>query len=100
MPRAAMQQNIFVVAREGKLRARQQELLNNITKLQEEALKVNEKVFTIKSRVDTLIQESQAIFLNGLTPLDIAQDIINKVEETRKVFEDVKQNFEIFVSRV
>ena len=98
--RATMQQNNALVARIGKLWARKHELLNNITKLQKDALQVSEKVFTTEARVDTLLKESREIFLNGTTPLESMQDIIEKVEETRKAVNDVKKNFINFVNIV
>lgn len=61
--------------------------------LQEDALQVSEQIFTIEERVKILLKESQAIFLNGLTPLETMQNIIEKIEETRKAVRKVKKIF-------
>ena len=65
-----------------QLRVGQQELINTITKLQEDALQVSEHPFKIDARVETLLKESWVVFLNGITPLETTQDVIVKAEET------------------
>ena len=50
--------------------------------------------------MDTLLKESWEVFLNGLTHLETAQDIIVKVEEAKQAAEKVKNNVENVISRV
>ena len=47
-----------------------------------------------------LLIELWAFFLNGLTPLETTQDIIDKDEETKKVVKEVKINVENVIIRV
>lgn len=73
-----MRENNALVFKEGQLHIRQKEMLSTITKLQSEALQVSDQVASMETRVETLIKESQGIFLNGPTPLETMKDIIDE----------------------
>lgn len=62
-------------------------------------MQVSEQIFTLEARLDTLVKESKVLFLNGPTPLETTEEIIDKVEDTRKAIQYVKKNFELFVNR-
>ena len=59
-------------------------------------MQVGEQLVIVEARLKTLVKEAQAIFLNGPTPFETAQEIIEKVEDTRKVVKDFRKNFEVF----
>lgn len=81
-----MQENNYLVIIVGYIHARQYDnMLSTVTKLQSEALKVSDQVASVETSVETLIKESQGIFLNGPTPLETAQGIKDKVAEARQV---------------
>ena len=69
--RSTMQENTTTVPKVGQLHTRQQELLSTITKLQDEALQLNEQDVLVETRVEMLVKDSQGIFINGTTPLEV-----------------------------
>ena len=60
---------------------------------------MKEQAVTVEARVETLVKESQGVFLNGSTHLDIAKEIIQKFAEAKQTVEEVKHNFGNFVSK-
>ena len=72
-------------------------MLITITELQYEAVLIGEKVMSIEARVDQLITESWTILLNGPTPLEDEEAIIQKVSQAHRVAEEVQQNLYKFL---
>lgn len=56
--RSIMQESTTIVTKAGQLHTRKQELLRTITKLQDEALQLNEQDVSIETKVETLVKES------------------------------------------
>lgn len=71
-----MLENTTLVSKGGHLRAMKQHLLSTITKPQDEALLVTEKTIIVEARLETLVKESQGLFLNGPTPLETTHEVI------------------------
>ena len=59
-------------------------LLSKITRLQDEALQVNEKSYTSKDSIKTLVYNIQEIFINGPMALETMQNIIQKTLEMKQ----------------
>ena len=63
-------------------------------------MQVNDQVASIETRVETLIKESQIIFLNKPTSFGTMQTIVQKDIEARQAVQKLKQSFKNYVSRV
>lgn len=84
-----MKENTTLVSKASELRAKQQELLSTITELQDEALLFGEKATSLEAEVDRMVIESQEVFLNGPTPLEDMEAIIQKEYQAHYAIEEL-----------